>query len=434
MNATMKRVEVFEGNQLYQVPLQSPANYAKCAFCGIDRNGRDCYVKVDDELFSRHMLLLGGIGTGKTNVFDQILGQLRAGVTDQDVVIIFDTKGDFYQKFYRPGDVVISNDGTAVDETGKPNYWNIFREIRRDDSMEETIIEIAKSLFAEKAKKTQQPFFPNAARDLFSAVLTDACRRNENMDNASLRAFLDASPAADIRKMLAAHPDMEAMISYISDDRSPQTQGVISELQQTVREILIGNFKKAGTLSMRDLVRKKGGRFVFLEYDLQIGAMLSPVFSLLFDLAIKEALGRNKTSGNTYFITDEFRLLPNLQHVDDAVNFGRSLGVKFMIGVQNVEQVYEAYGRERAISILSGFMTSVCFNVNDYESKQYIKNLFGRNRKKDTYMSSVQTRGIIENVRDSFVVEDWDISRLGLGDAIIGLPAMPPFLFHFKKA
>ena len=183
MNATMKRVEVFEGNQLYQVPLQSPANYAKCAFCGIDRNGRDCYVKVDDELFSRHMLLLGGIGTGKTNVFDQILGQLRAGVTDQDVVIIFDTKGDFYQKFYRPGDVVISNDGTAVDETGKPNYWNIFREIRRDDSMEETIIEIAKSLFAEKAKKTQQPFFPNAARDLFSAVLTDACRRNENMDN-----------------------------------------------------------------------------------------------------------------------------------------------------------------------------------------------------------------------------------------------------------
>ena len=170
------------------------------------------------------------------------------------------------------------------------------------------------------------------------------------------------------------------------------------------------------------------------EYDLQIGAMLSPVYSLLFDLAIKEALGRNKTSGNTYFITDEFRLLPNLQHVDDAVNFGRSLGVKFMIGVQNVEQVYEAYGRERAISILSGFMTSVCFNVNDYESKQYIKNLFGRNRKKDTYMSSVQTRGIIENVRDSFVVEDWDISRLGLGDAIIGLPAMPPFLFHFKKA
>ena len=51
---------------------------------------------------------------------------------------------------------------------------------------------------------------------------------------------------------------------------------------------------------MRDLVRKKGGRFVFLEYDLQIGAMLSPVYSLLFDLAIKEALGRNKTSGNTY--------------------------------------------------------------------------------------------------------------------------------------
>ena len=59
---------------------------------------------------------------------------------------------------------------------------------------------------------------------------------------------------------------------------------------------------------------------------------------------------------------------------------------------------------------------------------------YGNEMWNKAYMSSVQTRGIIENVRDSFVVEDWDISRLGLGDAIIGLPAMPPFLFHFKKA
>ena len=349
------------------------------------------------------------------------------------MVIIFDTKGDFYQKFYRPGDVVISNDGTAVDEPESPTTGIFFGRFG-DDSMEETIIEIAK-VPCGKGKKDPAALFSQCGTDLFSAVLSRCLPGGtKTWINASLRAFLGClRRQRTFRKMLAAHPDMEAMISYISDDRSPQTQGVISELQQTVREILIGNFKKAGTLSMRDLVRKKGGRFVFLEYDLQIGAMLSPVYSLLFDLAIKEALGRNKTSGNTYFITDEFRLLPNLQHVDDAVNFG-SLGVKFMIGVQNVEQVYEAYGRERAISILSGFMTSVCFNVNDYESKQYIKNLFGRNRKKDTYMSSVQTRGIIENVRDSFVVEDWDISRLGLGDAIIGLPAMPPFLFHFKKA
>ena len=31
-------------------------------------------------------------------------------------------------------------------------------------------------------------------------------------------------------------------------------------------------------------------------------------------------------------------------------------------------------------------------------------------------------------------VKDWDISRLGLGDAIVGLPGAEPFRFHFARA
>ena len=249
-----------------------------------------------------------------------------------------------------------------------------------------------------------------------------------------MRKFLDGSPTSEIREMLKQHDDLQSMVSYIFDDRSPQTQGVISELQQLSREIFLGNFKKNGTLSMRNIVRAKGGKFVFIEYDLGIGNMLSPIYSLLFDLAIKEALCRKKSEGNVYFITDEFSLIPNLQHIDDAVNFGRSLGVKFMIGIQNIDQVYENYGENRARSILSGFLTSVCFRVNDYKSKEYIKFLHGVNRKKEIYMASVQGRGIVENVRDSNVVEDWDITRLKLGQAIIGFPGQEPFLFQFKKA
>ena len=49
-------------------------------------------------------------------------------------------------------------------------------------------------------------------------------------------------------------------------------------------------------------------------------------------------------------------------------------------------------------------------------------------------MASIQGRGLIENVRDANVVEDWDITRLELGEAIIGLPGKSPFVFKFKKA
>ncbi len=429
----MKKVEVFDGNVLQENPIIYPTQNPQCAFIGTDKDGRDTYVPIDANLLSRHMVLLGGIGTGKTNTFNQIISQLRRTMTGEDVMIIFDTKGDFYSTFYRPGDIVISNDNTATGPMGI-DYWNIFNEIEKDDHMEENIVEIAKSLFHQKLEKTNQPFFPNAAKDLFSAILTHFSRHPElEATNESLRAFLDGSPTAEIREMLKQHEDLKAMVSYIFDDKSPQTQGVISELQQLSREIFLGNFKKNGTLSMRNIVRNKGGRCVFIEYDLGIGNMLSPIYSLLFDLAIKEALCRKKSEGNVYFITDEFSLIPNLQHVDDAVNFGRSLGVKFMIGIQNIDQVYENYGENRARSLLSGFLTSVCFRVNDGKSKEYIKELHGVNRKKEIYMASVQGRGIVENVRDANVVEDWDIARLRIGQAIIGLPGMPPFIFQFKR-
>jgi len=430
----MKEVKVFEGNCLYNSPIQYKVGNPVCAFIGTDQyTHANLTVPMDVDILSRHLMFLGGIGTGKTNAFNQIIGQLRRTMTPNDVMVIFDTKGDFYNAFYRSGDVVISNDHTSTGPTGA-DYWNIFNEIENNEQMEENIVEISKALFHQKLEKTNQPFFPNAAKDLFAAVLTHFTRDKGKMtgDNRTLRDFLDSSPTAELREMLSQHNDMKAMVSYISDDRSPQTQGVMSELQQMSREILLGNFKKSGTLSMRNLVRAKGGRCIFVEYDIGVGAMLSPVYSLLIDLAIKEALCRKKSEGSVYFIADEFRLIPNLQHVDDAVNFGRSLGVKFMIGIQNVEQVYECYGEQRARSILSGFLTSIAFRVNDASSKTFIKDLHGVNRKKETYMSAVQTRGVIENIREAFVVEDWDISNLGIGEAIIGLPGMPPFLFQFK--
>ena len=430
----MKQIDVFDGNQLMPDPAAYPVRHACCAFMGTNRVGGDIYVPFDADLLSRHLMFLGGIGTGKTNAFFQIVRQLRAGITRDDVMIIFDTKGDFYREFYRPGDIVISNDETATGQDGT-DYWNIFNEIELDEHMEENIVEISKSLFRDKVEKSSQPFFPNAAKDLFGAILTHFTRNKGRLesDNASLRAFLDKSPTRELREMLEQYDDMRALTSYISEDRSAQTQGVMSELLQLTREIFLGNFKKKGTLSIRNLVREKGGRIIFIEYDLGIGNMLAPIYSLLFDMAIKEALCRKKSEGNVYFIADEFRLIPNLQHVDDAVNFGRSLGVKFMIGIQNVDQVFEVYGESRARSILSGFLTSVAFRVNDSASKEFIEKLHGVNRKKEVYMASVQGRGIVENVRDANVVEDWDIARLNIGEAIIGLPGRQPFLFQFKK-
>lgn len=432
--STMKNTIVFEGNELkVSAPVMDERN-ARCFFLGQSGDGRESRVPISDDLLSKHILFLGGIGTGKTNAIFQILAQLRQRMTPNDVMLIFDTKGDFYNAFYKKGDIVISNDDKAAGPDGV-DYWNIFNEIDQSTSMEEDIMEIARTLFFEKTQQSSQPFFPNAARDLFTGILLHFCRNLESLpvNNASLRNFLNQSPSSDIRAMLQKHEDLKAMVSYIAEDRSPQTQGVISELQELVRDIFVGNFRKEGTLSIRKAIRAKGGRAIFVEYDLGIGNLLTPIYRLLLDLAIKEALCRKTSEGNVWFVIDEFRLIPNLQHIDDGVNFGRSLGAKFIIGVQNIEQIFHAYGEPLARSILSGFLSTVAFRVNDITTRNFIQQSLGRNRKKEAYMASVQGRGLVEQVRDANVVEDWDISNLQIGQSIVALPGYEPFIFRFNK-
>ena len=431
-------ISVFEGNALSDVVPSRSTKNAVCVFPGVDNGGQYVSLPISESLLSMHMLVLGGIGMGKSNVFYHLLSQLQRRLTPDDVMIVFDTKGDYHQHFYRPGvDVVISNDDKATGPNG-PDFWNIFREIDVDDRLEENTLEIGKTLFREKTERSNNPFFPNAAKDIFSAILsilpTFDVMQGKKENNAELRNFLDQVPSTRLYKILTERPKFNALASYIAPEAAAQAQGVFSEMQQLVREVFVGNFRRKGTLSMRQLVREKQGRIIFIEYDLGIGQVLSPVYRLLFDQAIKEALCRREGErGNVYFIMDEFRLIPLLQHVDDGVNFGRSLGAKFVIGVQNIEQVFNAYTEPLARSILSGFNTLMAFRVQDIQTRTFVKDIFGTNRKRDVYLSTVQTRGVLDNVRDANVVEDWDVLNLGRGDAIIGLPSSAPFRFHFSR-
>mgnify|MGYP002627431240 CR=1 FL=1 len=183
---------------------------------------------------------------------------------------------------------------------------------------------------------------------------------------------------------------------------------------------------------MRKLIKAKGGRVIFIEYDLGLGSVLTPIYRMLIDLSIKEALCRQYDEGNVFFFIDEFSLVPHLEHIDDGVNFGRSLGAKFFVGIQNIEQVYDAYGEYKAKSILSGFGSKFAFKVNDAESREYVKNLFGKNVKQQMFQSAVQSRGIVEQLNEGYVVEDEDMSHLETGQAIVSLYTGLPFKFKFN--
>lgn len=418
--------------QLVQKPTPDCPRPINITFNG--KNGENLPDKfvLTEKLLSQHLMLIGGIGSGKTNTFNQILQNIVPQLSAKDVMIIFDTKGDFYKEFYRPGDIVISNDATACGSNG-PDYWNLINEIDSSIGLKEDVIEISNALFADKLKKAgDNAFFPQAAKDIMSAVLYHFAlvkgRGTIKSDNLTISDAMKKEGIDWYRSILSMYPNYSAMQSYIPPDAMGQALGVLAELQQVVRSVFVGNFAKRGTLSIRNLVRNKGGKKIFIEYDIGIGGMLTPIYSLLFDLAIKEALCRSKSEGNVFFVCDEFKLLPNLKHIDDAVNFGRSLGIKFMIGVQNIDQIIEIYGENMAKNIFSGFLNIFAFKVSDYSTRNYLKERSGENRKCTTYKSTT----VQETIAMAHVVEDWDVANLKLGEAIISMNSAEPFKFGFS--
>ena len=412
-----------------------PPQGAKFALIGTNRAGQPIAWPIDEGTLSKHMILLGAIGMGKSNAMNNIVRSIRTTMTQNDVMLIFDTKGDYYKEFYQPGDIVISNDSRATGGAGRPDYWNVFGEVMIDRNWEENAAEIARTIFADRLEKTNQVFFPNAGKDLLAALILCLCRSKtpiEKKHNATLLQILQTLSSEKMVSYLKYHKDMENMISYIKDPNSGQTLGVISELQSATRELFVGNFAKPGSMSMRRLIRQKGGRAIFVEYDLGIGGVLTPIYRLLFDLAIKEALCRGRNEGGVYFIMDEFSLLPHLEHIDDGVNFGRSLGARFIIGAQNISQIYDAYGQDRANSLLSGFSTTICFRLNDGKSREFFKELNGKNGRITSYDAVVRIKGQIDQFRETYVVEDYDIDTLQIGEALVHSGAYPPFRFKFK--
>ena len=71
------------------------------------------------------------------------------------------------------------------------------------------------------------------------------------------------------------------------------------------------------------VIPQKGGRNIFLLYDLALGEVMTPMYRLLVDLALKEALS-TEANGHTHVFLDELKLLPKVTHLEDALNFGRS--------------------------------------------------------------------------------------------------------------
>lgn len=393
----------------------------------------DTSVLLDKNTLARHILCVGAIGSGKSVTMYHIINKIREKSTAEDVFVFFDAKGDYLHEFYEEGDFVLSNEIEKI--KGAVN-WNIFEEIMSIpvEKREEGIREFSASLFKEDIERSSSPVFSIGARDVFSGILIAISRQieEENImwDNKKLVEWVKKASLKTIRNLLLPHKDLAWIRNLINNEAEETNQSFIIHLNQNIFNIFSGEFCKEGNFSIKKALNEKNGRAIFLEYDLANGNILRPIYTLLIDLAMKESLGRSKSKGNVYFILDEFPLIPKLNYIESSLNFGRSLGVKVIAGIQNIGQVTNTYGDTYGMSIISGFGTAFTFKLNDELSRQTIKGRHGGNKILINMLSTNVSKGVQDIYMDSTVIEDRHISELRVGQCIVSPYNGEPFRFY----
>jgi len=150
---------------------------------------------------------------------------------------------------------------------------------------------------------------------------------------------------------------------------------------------------------------------LFILYDMVAGKAVTPIYRILLDLAIGEALGRARGAGRVTFVLPRLPLVRGLVHLEDAIHLSRVRGVWFVVGMSSLAQLRGAYGAEGAEDILTGLASRFSFRPNDGEIRDYIRHQLGRSRTVEAYYSQDITRGLAEAVVDGHVAEDWLLRR-----------------------
>jgi len=348
------------------------------------RNKEETDLKIGEVAFPRsaevkHALILGRPGVGKTVLLSGILERL---IERGEKGIIYDFKGDYVERFYRPERDLLFN---PVDE--RCVGWNVFNEIKTYTDIDA----VAHSLIP-SSEHLADPFWNDGARDVFSGLLYSLYQRNQK-SNADIWKAVSA-PSKDISAWLKPAPGGERGYRYVEDPTSKQAMSILAVMMQYVKclEILSkieGDFRIGEWL-------EKGKGWIFVSNDAQTAGTLRPMVSLFIDLLARKLLSfPDDDDRRLFFILDEFGTLQLLPAIKQLLTLSRSKGGSIWIGIQDVGQIDNLYGESLRQAIVNACETAAIFSVSDPKTAKFLSAKIGETEFLET--EETYSMGVADN-------------------------------------
>lgn len=307
---------------------------------------------------TRHILISGGTGSGKTNCFHTLLPQIRK---KGQRAIIVDTSGEFVSKYFREGQDFLLN---PFDKRGV--QWHPWCECH--DSFDYKTL--AQS-FIPSSHNEDENFWRKSAQEVFSSILEMKAVERKISEVVKLLLYL---PLPQLYKAL-----QNTKAASFLDTTSERTSGSIRAVAASFLECLELFEDTTTPFSIRDWVQKGGeDSWLFLSSTIGQRASVTPLISAWFSTAMRSLLQMEPNiERRLWFIADELPSLNRLKDLETCLAESRKFGGCAMLALQSPAQLEMVYGRELTRIIIGNCATRIAFAEQDPEIAARISKTFG---------------------------------------------------------
>lgn len=375
--------------------------------------GEDCRFHLGEVPFpkrfeTRHLLLAGTTGSGKTRVMHQILQPTRN--TEGARAIIVDIGGAMVSKYYQGEgsmDVILNpRDARSV-------AWSPLAEIQDLDDIPLISCAIIPDGVGSGAEWNKY------AQRLMAGVLQRVWEQGG--DNAEVIRLLTRAPVEELRDLLAGLP-AEGIVREGNDKMLASVLSIIA----TYTTPLAALDPSAGADSfsvtrwvMADAV--KG--WLFMNFSDRQIEQLKPIITTILSVAISATLSlKEDPNRRLFFVIDEADALGQVTGLQSLLTRGRRFGASAVLAIQSVSQFYDKYGRDVANTLLSNLGTQVILRLPDAETSEWASRTFGDEQVREEHVSTSRSHDLVDGKHSTSTSYQIRQQRIVLPSEIAQLP------------
>ena len=320
-------------------------------------------VAVPFSLENRHFLFVGSTGSGKSQSFLQVAKVAR---NRDNSAVIADVDGELTADFYRENvDILLS----PFDK--RSPAWSPLAEMEGVWDADR----IAKSIIPDGDGGSKE--WNKYAQFILSAVLLKIWQSGGN--NGDLVHYLMFSKNEDL-KTLCDGSEASRMFEDGSERMLSSILSIVSSYAKTLNKL--DKTADANSFSITKFVKENAeqntGKWLFFPVRDDMFPMLSPLIAAQIDIAISALLtSKNDDQRRVWFFIDEFATWGKIEGIEPLLTKSRKKGGCAVLGLQNVSQARENYGKERSQTLLSSCGTWLTLRSTDGDTAEFLSRNIG---------------------------------------------------------